>query len=244
MSGGEWAMALSGGAYILADLERMARAKNYLAWQGRMVSPELGARVVELGCGIGNFTGMLLDRELVIAVDVEAECVERVQERYSKHSNLRAFAFDMDGGRYADLERFRPDTCVCLNVLEHVERDDDAIRAMASVLPAGGKIVLIVPAFPALMGPIDRNLGHFRRYTRASVMRLASDAGVRVKKLRYMNVAGFFGWWLNARVFRRQEQSGAQIRFFDRFIVPVASRVEALVPPPFGQSIFMVLEKP
>jgi SAM-dependent methyltransferase len=243
MSEGEWAMALSGGAYILADLERMARAKNYLAWQGRMVAPELGARVLELGCGIGNFTGMLLDRELVAAVDVEVECVERVKERYAKHPNLRAFAFDLGSGRYADLERFRPDTCVCLNVLEHVERDDDAIRGMASILPSGGKIVLILPAFPALMGPIDRNLGHFRRYTRASVVRLASDADVRIKKLRYMNVAGFFGWWLNAHVFRREEQSEGQIEFFDSVVVPVASRLEAVIPPPFGQSIFAVLEK-
>jgi len=244
MSEGERAMALSGGAYILADLERMAKAKNYLAWQGRMVVPELGSRVLEVGCGIGNFTGMLLDREAVIAVDVEAECVERVKERYSMHANLRVLAIDMEGGRYADLERFRPDTCVCLNVLEHVERDSDAIRAMASVLPAGGKIVLIVPAFPALLGPIDRNLGHFRRYTRRSMERLARGAGLRVNALRYMNVPGFFGWWINARVFRRQKQSERQIGFFDSFVVPVASRLEALIPAPFGQSIFAVLEKP
>jgi 2-polyprenyl-3-methyl-5-hydroxy-6-metoxy-1,4-benzoquinol methylase len=237
-------MSVAGSAYILADLERMARAKNYLAWQGRMVVPELGARVIEVGCGIGNFTGLLLDREAVLAVDVEPECVERVKQRYAKHPNLRAFAFDMDGRRYADLERFRSDTCVCLNVLEHVERDDDAIRAMASVLPAGGKIVLIVPAFPALMGPIDRNLGHFRRYTKASLVRLASDADLKTKKLRYMNVAGFFGWWINSHIFRREEQSERQIEFFDSLVVPVASRVEALVAPPFGQSIFAVLEKP
>jgi hypothetical protein len=73
------------------------------------------------------------------------------------------------------------------------------------------------------------------------VMQLAG--GLRVKKLRYMNVAGFFGWWLNARVFRREEQSEAQIGFFDRMVVPVASRLEALIAPPFGQSIFAVLEK-
>ena len=229
---------------MLADQARMTRAKNYFAWQARMVLPELGRRVLEVGCGIGNFTGMLLDREAVMAVDVEPECVERLKERYSGHSNLRAFAFDMETGRYADLEKFRADTCVCLNVLEHVRRDDAAILGMASVLPAGGAIVLIVPAFPALYGPIDRNLGHFRRYTRTSVARLARASGLRIRKLRYMNAAGFFGWWINAHAFRREEQSEAQIDFFDRRVVPVLSKIEALIPPPFGQSIFAVLEKP
>ena len=236
-------MSVAGSAYILADQARMTRAKNYFAWQARMVLPELGSRVLEMGCGIGNFTGMLLGREAVIAVDVEAECIERVTERYSSQ-NLRAFVFDMDAGRYGELARFRADTCVCLNVLEHVRSDDAAILGMASVLPSGGRIVLIVPAFPALFGPIDRNLGHYRRYTRGAVARLARDGGLRVKKLRYMNVAGFFGWWVNAHIFKREEQSERQIDFFDRRVVPVASRVEAMIPPPFGQSIFAVLEKP
>jgi hypothetical protein len=75
-------------------------------------------------------------------------------------------------------------------------------------------------------------------------VRLASDADLKTKKLRYMNVAGFFGWWINSHIFRREEQSERQIEFFDSLVVPVASRVEALVAPPFGQSIFAVLEKP
>src|SRR5271163_4800297 len=140
--------SVAGSAYIVADLERMARAKNYLAWQARMVLPEIGRRVVEVGCGIGNFTGMLLDREAVIAVDVEAECIDRVKQRYAHRANLRALAFDIDAGNFAELARFGADSCVCLNVLEHVERDAAAIAGMSSALPSGGKIVLIVPAFP------------------------------------------------------------------------------------------------
>jgi hypothetical protein len=61
---------------------------------------------------------------------------------------------------------------------------------------------------------------------------------------RYMNVVGFFGWWVNARVLKKTEQSEQQIAVFDSLLVPVISRVEAAVPPPFGQSIFAVVEKP
>ena len=35
-----------------------------------------------------------------------------------------------------------------------------------------------------------------------------------------------------------------QIRLFDRYLVPWLARLEAIAPPPFGQSLFAVLRKP
>jgi SAM-dependent methyltransferase len=230
--------------YRTEDLERMARARNYFAWQGRLVKRELGRRVVEVGCGIGNFTGLLLDREKVIALDREAACVERARHRYPNQANLRLVTCDAGAPEFLELARFEPDSCVCLNVLEHIENDRAALHAMASILVRGGAIVLLLPAFPALYGPIDRNLGHFRRYRRRDVALLAKSAGLHIRKLHYVNLPGFFGWWANAHVLRRQAQSAGQIEIFDRFLAPLLSRIEEAVHPPFGQSLFAVLEKP
>lgn len=230
--------------YILEDQERMARAKNYFAWQQCLVIRELGRRVVEVGSGLGNFTEKLLDRDVVIAVDAEPGCTARLKQRYPDRKNLLVFTCDAGSPAFAHLAAFEPDSCVCLNVLEHIQDDLGALRAMASLLKAGGVIVLLVPAFQALYGPIDRNLGHCRRYTRQSLQRLAEVAGLRVRKAHYMNAFGFLGWWLNARVLRRETQSEGQIGFFDRYLVPVLSRLEDWVHPPFGQSLFAVLEKP
>jgi SAM-dependent methyltransferase len=231
-------------AYNVEDQERMARASNYVAWQTRLVHRELGQRVLEVGCGVGNFTGTLLEREAVIAVDVEPACVERLQQRYPDHTNLHAFVCDVASPEFHTLSRFRPDSCVCLNVLEHTPDDLEALQAIASVLVPGGSIVLMVPAFQALYGRIDRNLGHFRRYNRGMLHRLALEAGLRLRKAHYSNCPGFFGWWMNAHVLQREAQSARQIEVFDRYLVPLISAVEAVVPPPFGQSLVAVLERP
>jgi SAM-dependent methyltransferase len=227
--------------YQIEDQQRMTRARNYFAWQAALVLPELGQRVIELGCGLGNFTGMLLDREVVLALDTEPECVARLNARYPGRPNLNTFTGD-SVQRQHDLARFQPDSCVCLNVLEHIADDRATLESVRAVLAPGGVMVLLVPAFPALYGPIDENLGHARRYTRRSITELAA-AGFEVKKLHYVNLLGFFGWWLNARVFRRHAQSAFQIALFDRAIVPVMSRLERIAPPPFGQSLFAVLRK-
>jgi SAM-dependent methyltransferase len=233
----------AGVEYTVADQARMSRARNYFAWQHRLAADELGKRVVEVGCGLGNFTEGLLEREFVVALDVERECVERLIERFRERTNLVAVTMDAAEAGFRELKRHEPDSCVCLNVLEHVQDDEAALANMAAVLPRGGRVVLIVPAFRGLYGPIDRNLGHYRRYSKEDMRRLAERAGLAVKKLRYMNTAGFFAWWVNARILRRQEQSEGQIVFFDDHIVPVLERLERIMPPPFGLSLFVVLWK-
>ena len=230
-------------AYTIEDQQRMAKAANYLAWQARLVLPELGQRVLELGCGLGNFTAKLLDREAVAAVDVDAECVNRLQQRFPKQKNLQAMVCDTSSACFADLASFRPDSCLCMNVLEHIADDRRALRTIASILEPDGVIVLYVPAFQGLYGAVDWNLGHYRRYTRPSIARLAEASGLAVKKQHYVNAAGFFGWWLCSRVLRQPGWSERQIETFDRFIAPWLSRVEALAPPPFGQSLLAVLKK-
>jgi len=230
--------------YTLEDQDRMRSAEKYFAWQSRLVRKELGRRVLEVGCGLGNFTGTLLDREAVIAVDIQPECIQRLKRRYGHRANLHAFAFDVLCPEFRDLASLRPDSCVCLNVLEHIEDETAALEAMASVLAPGGVIVLLVPAFQALYGPIDRNLGHHRRYSRGALQQLARQTGLRIRKVHYFNCIGFFGWWTNSHILKREAQSERQIEVFDRYLVPLISAAERLARPPFGQSLLAVLEKP
>jgi len=229
--------------YLLRAQEYLIEARRYLAWQGQLVLPELGQRVVEIGCGIGNFTELLLDRQTLLCVDREPAYLQRLHQRFPRHSNLHSFALDAEVDDLNELRRYRPDSCVALNVVEHIENDQHALSNMASVLPPGGVIVLTVPAFPALYGPVDRNLGHYRRYTRASLSRVAEPAGLRMRKSRYFNFVGFFGWWFHSHVTHLELHPQSQIRTFDRWIVPWLSRSEAFVRPPFGQSLLAVLEK-
>jgi len=230
--------------FTLEDQRQMTRAKNYFAWQSRLVVRELGLRVVEVGCGIGNFTGLLLDRELVIALDPEEACVESLCGRFRGRANLKALVSQPGSEAFGELKRYLPDSVVCVNVLEHIEDDAAALRAMAEILIPGGVIVLLVPAFEALYGPIDRNLGHYRRYRRGPLRKLAGAVGLEVRKLHYINALGLFGWWVNARVLKRETQSDRQIAVFDRWMVPIFSALEGAIHPPFGQSLLAVLRRP
>jgi len=229
--------------YTVRDQERMADAENYFEWQAGITKCQLGRRVLEIGCGVGNFTRHLVDRELVAGIDVDADCIAKAKDRFRDCGNIVHRHLDVMDEAFGTLRAHNFDSVVCLNVLEHVQDDQLALANMASILPVGGKVVLLVPAFSGLYGPIDRHLGHYRRYSKRSLRETAMKSGFVAEKLRYMNFIGFFGWWCNARIFKKQEQSSGQIAIFDRLIVPIQSRIENAMSPPFGQSLFAVLVK-
>lgn len=229
--------------YTVRDQERMELATRYFEWQFAMAEKHLGTRVLEVGCGLGNFTQHLADREFVVGIDVEPRCVEGHRKRFSGRSHFSSACLDVQSPEFAELRRYKPDSIACLNVLEHVRDDALALAHMNAVLPPEGRVVLIVPAFEALYGPIDKLLGHYRRYSKAGLAQVAKSAGFETRVLRYINCVGFCGWWFNARILKRTEQSAAQIKIFDSVVVPVLSRVERWLEPPAGQSIFAVLVK-
>jgi SAM-dependent methyltransferase len=76
---------------------------------------------------------------------------------------------------------------VILDVIEHLPDPVRALRHAARALRPDGAMIVTVPAVPALMGPWDRMLGHYRRYSRRIFQEQAREAGLRVIWLSHWN---------------------------------------------------------
>ena len=114
---------------------------------------------------------------------------------------------------------------------------------MRSELRVDGTLVIFVPAFGVLMSDLDRRLGHYRRYTTASLRQLLEGAGFTVSTLRYYNLTGFLGWLWRFRIRGSTAQSPELVRFFDRRVLPVQLLLERAVRLPVGQSVYAVAKK-
>src|SRR5204862_2647616 len=112
------------------------------------------------------------------------------------------------------------DTVFCVNVLEHIEDDLGALRTFRSVLAPGGRVLIWVPAVQAAYGPLDAELGHHRRYSKASLAAAFDAGGFDMVTLRYSNPIGLLGWMFNARVLKSRAHSIGQVRLFDNLIGP------------------------
>jgi hypothetical protein len=56
----------------------------------------------------------------------------------------------------------------------------------------------------------------------------------------YVNAPGLLGWIVAMKWLRREPSEGVLLRAWDKVVVPVARRVEAVKAPPFGQSLLAV----
>ena len=225
----------------LETLDDLSEAVHYNRWIYEMMEPYLGWRVLEVGCGIGNMTRLLAGDRQVLGVDIHPGYVAKAQKNLGKNKNVSFRVLNLEK-KITTLGKFKPDTIVCINVLEHIQGDVGFLKECLRLLPPGGRLVIFVPALPYLFGSMDAHYGHFRRYWKDELNRKMEAQGFRILKSRYLNFLGVFGWWLNGRVLKKTIIPRGQILLYDQIIRWVAP-FEKWLPRPLGLSLFCVGRK-
>jgi hypothetical protein len=103
-------------------------------------------------------------------------------------------------------------------------------------------IPLVCPAFPFAMSPVDIATGHVRRYTKRSMTKAMTDAGLEPVEVRYANSLGLICYYAFTSLLRGQPSTGGTMMIYDRLVVPVVRFAERMMRdrPPFGQSVIAV----
>jgi SAM-dependent methyltransferase len=226
------------GYSTLAHLE--AGAPNYNRWLAGTFRKWAGARVLEIGAGIGTITAHLAPgRELVTALEVDPFYVRRLKNRFRGSPQVEPYQGDVALADWEALKARRFDTVVLSNVLEHIPDDAGAVQTFAKILPKDGALILFVPALPVLFGSLDEAVGHHRRYTPRSLREVLERNGFEVEALQWMNLVGIPGWFVNGRVLKRRVLPPLQLRLYDR-LAPTLASLEAQVKLPVGLSLLAV----
>jgi SAM-dependent methyltransferase len=228
--------------YAADDLETMSEARNYQAHVFGLVRPHVGARVLEVGCGIGTMTRQLLGlAQQVVCIEPNLNCATRAREALAGDDRVAIRICHLEECNRVELQQQRFDTIVCVNVLEHIHDDVHALSLFRDVVAgSGGRVLIFVPAVQGIYSQHDAALGHHRRYSRRTLRAAFTAAGLDVVAMRYTNPIGLLGWMYNLYVSGNTEHTPSQVGLFDRFVAPWALPLERLVPPPIGLSLFAV----
>ena len=234
--------------YAGKDLEAMSFAVNYHRWILSIFEPYLGKRIVEVGAGKGSFSELLLERRLesLTLVEPSAAMYQQLCRRMEELNPTVAlktyndvFENVADQIRSAD----RPDSIIYVNVLEHIADDVSELKVINRTLDKGGRVFIFVPALRWLHGSMDKQLDHFRRYTRTELEKKCVAAGFKVIMSRYFDVMGVTPWWIKYVLLRSNDMEAGAVKFYDQTVVPVARRLEAVVTPPIGKNVLLVAIK-
>jgi SAM-dependent methyltransferase len=212
------------------DLQAMASAHAYNDWLIDRARPWLSGRVLDVGAGIGTHTVQLRDiLDEVVALEPDPLFAQMLRERVEGIRIIEGDAMAVDGPF---------DAIVCFNVLEHIGDDEATLRRLQALLAPDGALLLLVPAHPALFGPIDTAFGHFRRYAKQELEQKLLRAGLEPQVLRHVNPVGALGWLMQSRIRKRERMSYRGLDLYDR-LVPVLRLLDN-VPLPVGLSLWAV----
>jgi SAM-dependent methyltransferase len=228
----------------LKTLELFSDTRQFNRWMYDQIAPFCKGHILEIGSGIGNISDFLLrDHEEVTLSDVNPVYCRRLEQTFGDRHSLRGiYPVDL---AVPDVERSYPrlvgafDTVVALNVVEHIEDHELAIRNARKLLKAGGGAVVLVPAYRWLYNPLDKELGHFRRYNRRSLSELLSGQHLEVMHTQYFNAAAVPGWWISGSLFRMKEIKSGPLNIYDG-LVPVLKLADRLAGRRFGLSVIAV----
>ncbi len=219
----------------------IADAVGYTRWIVSRFAPYLRGTIVETGIGHGGYAPMLAEYGQYVGCDIDDASVSEARVRFPALSFHRCDV--LDRAQFHALVAGGADAIVSINMLEHIEHDRPAAAALVDGLKPGGHLLISVPALMLLYNDLDALAGHHRRYSRRSLAALFEGLPIRPLRVCYFNPIGGLGWLAN-RLTRHESLNdadvNAQIRFFDRYVLPVSRAVDPLTRQWFGQSVMFI----
>lgn len=206
-----------------ATLEAMAGAPRFNRWMFETCRPYLSGPVLEVGSGIGNISSLLLNAGYETTLsDLRPHYCHKLRATLGRHGHCRGVhQFDLvqpdfDRANRPLLGRFG--TVIALNVVEHIADDRGAVANCAKLLRPGGRLIILVPAYPLLYNRFDRELGHYRRYTRTTLNQLFTANHLDVMRSFYFNLAGTLGWFVSGSLMRNRVLPKGQVALYNRLV--------------------------
>ncbi len=236
-------MTVSKDSVGLHTLEVIAKADHFNEWMYNQFKHQLKGNVLEIGGGIGNISKFVIkDAYSITLSDFNEEYCGYLKEKFSHYENVKGIiSIDLlhpqFENKYTELkEKF--DSIFLLNVIEHIERDQQAVENCNYLLKSNGHLILLAPAYPWLFCSFDKQLGHYRRYTSKSLKELLKKENLSILSDSYFNFLGIAGWFLFGKIFNKKMLGNNEMSAFNR-LVPVAKFFDALFLKKIGLSVII-----
>jgi 2-polyprenyl-3-methyl-5-hydroxy-6-metoxy-1,4-benzoquinol methylase len=228
------------GSHTLQVIEK---ANRFNLWMYLEFRSFLKGEILEIGSGIGNVSQLVINDGLSITLtDYNAEYCLWLKKKFSASANVKA-VIEIDllhsdfKTYYAGLqERF--DTIFLLNVIEHLADDVKAIANCRFLLKQGGHLIVLAPAYQNLYCRLDKELGHYRRYTIKNLKAILEKENFDIMKMKYFNFLGIWGWLFTGKILRRKKLGKNEVAAFNN-LVPLAKILDNIVLKKIGLSVIV-----
>ena len=233
----------SNHTYIGKDLESMSYAHNYSKWIIELFLPYTGNNIAEVGAGTGNLTNLFseIDKVNNITAFEPSEEMHRVLSNNTSHSE-KILTVNNTAYNAAATYPNHFDSIFYINVLEHIENDQEEVNLIHSMLKDRGYACIFVPALSWLYSNFDKSIGHYRRYHKKPLLNLFEENGFDIINIKYIDMLGIAPWYINFVLLKRTLDSKST-KIYDTYAIPVIKLLDKLIEAPIGKNLILVGQK-
>jgi SAM-dependent methyltransferase len=222
-------------------LDVIAEADKFNEWMYQTIRPYCSGKILEIGSGIGNISQFFVNANANITLsDIRVTYCKELRKKFPVVRDVLQLDLthpSFDSEYTAHLQQY--DSVFALNVVEHIEDDALALRNCHKLLKDGGRLVILVPAYQMLYNRFDKELEHFRRYTKKELNRKLTSAKLCIEHSQYFNFMGIPGWYISGKLQKNKTIPKAQMSLYNK-LVPFFKLVDKCLFNSAGLSVISV----
>jgi len=229
--------------YPGSELNVFKGARNWKKYWSSSIRSYVRGTVLEVGGGIGTNVPYIAHEQVtsITLLEPDQELWQRAQtETPALSSGIPVDARHGSIHSLGDTSQYR--TIMYIDVVEHIEKDQEEIAEAARHLFAGGHLIVLVPAYNFLYSEFDKAIGHYRRYSRATLSAL-HPPGCELVRIRNLDSVGLLASLVNKLFLKQSVPTEAQISLWDRVLVRTSTMLDPLTGFLAGKTLVAVWRK-
>ena len=156
-------------------LGRLRIIQTYVA---RIKLRKKSFKILNIGCGTGGTIDMLESFGTTDNVDISDDAINFMKKKgYKRITKVKDIKLPFKDKSY--------DMVGAFDVLEHIDKQVEALKEWKRVIKDDGAILITVPAYQWLWSDHDVSLHHKRRYTTRRLIEAGEKVGLKLDKKSY-----------------------------------------------------------
>ena len=213
-------------------------SKNFRKYQFDLIKEFISGKVAEIGPGNGIFLEYYLDRcDKLDLFEPDKNLFSKLNYKFSNHEKIKVINEELN------ITTNIYDVILYLDVLEHIENYEKEILKAHNALKEGGHLVINVPAFQFLYSDFDKDVGHFKRYSKKDITDLVLKNNLKITRLNYYDTIGFLLSFLSKMISSNYKKNFEKKIKIWNSLIPVSRILDKIFISSFGKSLFIVIKK-
>lgn len=217
------------------ELNFFDNAENFRNYQWNLIKDKIKKKILEVGPGNCVFLKRYYDISKEIFLFEPSEKI-RI-ELATKIKNFKEVKLinEFDNSKY--------DTIIYLDVIEHIQDDQNEILNAYNRLNNDGHLIINVPAFQFLYTEYDKKIGHYRRYSKTSFKKLLNKLNINNFKMNYFDSIGFcLIFFSKYFTLTNKVNFKSSVKIWN-LLIPISKFLDLFLSPFIGKSLMIIIKK-